>query len=454
MEQNPSQVKFREKITYSTGIMGQNLIYNMMAMYILFYFTDILLIPASIASIIIIAASLWDAVNDPIMGMIADNTRTRWGKFRPYLIFGSFFIGIITILCFSNVATNMNSIIAIAAITYILWGMIFTACDIPIWALSSVVSTISKERDKQITFGKVGATIGVVISSVLSVPILNLFGGERSSKAYFFLALIFAGVGCTLMFVTGIFSRERIKPPINKTPFKDNIKTVIKNKPLLLLMIALFIVNFINSIRQSVQIYFAVYTWGSANYMTLIGLALVIGMLIGMILSPYLLSKFKKRKIYIYTCIIASVVCAVPYFIDYSNVVLGLILIGLSFLFTGIVMIITTSMLMDTIDYAEEQNNFRSEGIVFSMNTFLTKLGATISRLILGLSLVALKYVENAPRTPKLQSGFSFMVYIIPSIAFLLAIIPIYFYKLDEEELLKIKKTLSLRREINGSNDL
>ncbi|MDC7250090.1 MAG: glycoside-pentoside-hexuronide (GPH):cation symporter [Sphaerochaetaceae bacterium] len=445
-----SQVKFSEKITYSTGILGQNLIYNLMAMYILFYFTDILLIPASIASIIIIIASLWDAVNDPIMGMIADNTRSRWGKFRPYLIFGSFFIGIITVLNFSNGFTNYNSKIIFAAVTYIFWGMIFTSCDIPIWALSSVVSSSSKQRDQQVTFGKVGATIGVVISSVLSVPILNMFGGERSSTAYFYLALIFAGTGCLLMFITGLFSRERIKPNKEKTPFRENIKTIIYNKPLLLLMVALFVVNFINSIRQSVQIYFAVYTWGDANYMTLIGLSLVIGMLFGMILSPFLLSKYKKRSIYIITCIIASVVSAIPYFIDYSNVVLGLIFIGLSFLFSGIAMIVTTSMLMDTIDWAEYQNNFRSEGIVFSMNTFLTKLGATISRVILGISLVVLKYVENAPRTEKLQSGFSFMVFIIPSIAFILAIIPIYFYNLDEEKLKSIKSKLLERRDNNG----
>lgn len=299
MEKNQTQVKFSEKITYSTGILGQNLIYNMMAMYILFYFTDILLIPASIASVIIIIASLWDAINDPIMGMIADNTRTRWGKFRPYLIFGSFSIGIITVLCFSNIASTLQGKIIFAAVTYILWGMIYTSCDIPIWALSSVISNNSKQKDQQITFGKVGATVGVVISSVLSVPILNLFGGERLASSYFYLALIFAGVGCVLMFITGLFSKERIKPPKQKISFKENIKTVIYNKPLLLLMISLFIINFINSIRQSVQIYFAIYTWGDANYMTLIGLALVIGMLFGMILSPYLLSKFKKRNIYI-----------------------------------------------------------------------------------------------------------------------------------------------------------
>ena len=298
MIETQGKAKFIEKITYSSGILGQNLIYNMMAMYIIFYFTDILLIPASIASVIIIIASLWDAINDPIMGMIADNTRTKWGKFRPYLLFGSFLIGIITILCFFNPATNPKFIIVYASVTYILWGMIFTSCDIPIWALSSVVSDKSEIRDQQVTFGKVGATIGVVISSVLSVPILNLFGGERSANAYFYLALIFASIGCFLMFITGVFSKERILPSKDKTPFKENIKTVVHNKPLLLLMIALFIVNFINSIRQSVQIYFSVYTWGNANYMTLIGLSLVIGVLIGMIISPFLLKKFKKRSVY------------------------------------------------------------------------------------------------------------------------------------------------------------
>ena len=425
----------QEKLFYPLGILGQNMIYNFMAMYMLFFFTDILLIPASAASIILVFAGLWDALNDPMMGIIADRTRTKWGKFRPYLIFGSLPAGIITILCYTNMHLSAKATIGVMAVVYVLWGMIYTSTDIPIWALSSVSSADGDERNNLITLGKIGATVGVVIVTVLSVPVLNLFGGERNASSYTISAVIFAGSGVILMFILGLVSKERVVATKEKVPLKKNLQIVYKNKPLLLLLISLFALNFSNSIRQSVQIYFAIYTWGSANYATFLGLALVIGMTVGMIVTPALIKKFYKRDVFIASCLLAIIASVIPYFVDYSNIVLGLVCIMLNFCFVGIGMISSTSMLIDTIDYAEKVQGSRCEGIVFSMNTFVTKLGGTVAKLILGAILVALNYVESMESSPALQRGFSFAVFIIPALAFVVTLVPLFFYKLGKEKL-------------------
>lgn len=249
----------REKITYTGSLLGQNMIYSLMTMYVMFFFTDLLRIPSQSVTIIMVAASLWDAVNDILMGMIADRTRTRIGKFRPYLLAGPVFIGIVTVLCFVSFGGSPAGTVAVAAVCYVLWGMTYTVYDIPIWAISSVSSRSADEKNSMVTLGRIGGTLGTVIVSVGSVSLLNAFGGERSAPAYTAMAAVIAGSGALLMLLSGLVLRERIEPPANGVPFRKNIHTILDNVPLKALMVTLLIMNMVNSIRQVAQMYFAVY---------------------------------------------------------------------------------------------------------------------------------------------------------------------------------------------------
>lgn len=284
----------REKITYTGSLLGQNMIYSLMTMYVMFFFTDLLCIPSQSVTIIMVAASLWDAVNDILMGMIADRTRTRIGKFRPYLLAGPVFIGIVTVLCFVSFGGSPAGTVAVAAVCYVLWGMTYTVYDIPIWAISSVSSRSADEKNGMVTLGRIGGTLGTVIVSVGSVSLLNAFGGERSAPAYTAMAAVIAGSGALLMLLSGFVLRERIEPPANGVPFRKNIHTILDNVPLKALMVTLLIMNMVNSIRQVAQMYFAVYVWGDSGYVTYIGLSLVLGMITGMAVSPALIRRYDK----------------------------------------------------------------------------------------------------------------------------------------------------------------
>lgn len=435
----------REKITYTGSLLGQNMIYSLMTMYVMFFFTDLLRIPSQSVTIIMVAASLWDAVNDILMGMIADRTRTRIGKFRPYLLAGPVFIGIVTVLCFVSFGGSPAGTVAVAAVCYVLWGMTYTVYDIPIWAISSVSSRSADEKNSMVTLGRIGGTLGTVIVSVGSVSLLNAFGGERSAPAYTAMAAVIAGSGALLMLLSGFVLRERIEPPANGVPFRKNIHTILDNVPLKALMVTLLIMNMVNSIRQVAQMYFAVYVWGDSGYVTYIGLSLVLGMITGMAVSPALIRRYDKKLLYLIACIAGAVTSLLPYAFGVEPVV-SLVILGFNFAFSGVTSITSTSMLMDSIDYAEYKLGFRGEGVVFSMNTFLTKLSATISKGILGVSMTLMGYQDNMEPNDTVMAGFSFIVLAVPAICFVLSMLPLAFYKLTPDNLTAIRNELETRR--------
>lgn len=438
-------IRKREKITYTGSLLGQNMIYSFVSMYVMFFFTDLHKIPSETVTIIMVSASLWDAVNDILMGMIADRTKTRLGKFRPYLLAGPVFIAVITTLCFVSFGGSLAGTIAVAAVSYVLWGMTYTVYDIPIWAISSVSSRNADEKNGMVTLGRIGGTLGTVIVSVGSVSLLNAFGGERAASAYTISAAIIAGSGALLMLLSGFVLRERIEPPAGGVPFRRNIHTILDNVPLKALMAALLIMNMVNSIRQVVQMYFAVYVWGDSGYVTFIGLSLVLGMITGMAVSPALIRRYDKKVLFLIACAAGAVTSLLPYLFGVEPVV-SLVILGFNFAFSGVTSITSTSMLMDCIDYAEYKLGFRGEGIVFSMNTFLTKLSATISKAVLGVSMTLMSYRDNMEPNDTVKAGFTFIVLAVPAICFVLSMLPLVFYKLKPAQLTAIRTELDARR--------
>ena len=445
------KISSREKLTYTGSLLGQNMIYSFVTMYIMFFFTDLLRIPPESVTVIMVAASLWDAVNDILMGMIADRTRTRIGKFRPYLLAGPIFITLSTIFCFMSFGGSLAGTIAVAAVCYVLWDITYTIYDVPIWAISSVSSPNPDEKNSMVTLGKIGGTIGTVIISVGSVSLINVFGGERSATAYTAAAAVVAVIGAALMILSGFVLKERIEPPPKDIPFSRNIHTILDNGALIALLVSLLIIDMVNNLRQVSQMYFAVYVWGDSGYVTYIGVSLVLGMVTGMAVSPMLIRHFDKKKIFIIACIAGGIFSFLPFLMN-AGPVIGLILLGVSFAFTGMTTITSTSMLMDAIDYSEYRLGFRGEGIVFSMNTFLNKLSSTISKGLLGFAMTVTHYEDNMEPTAAVTTGFGAMVYVVPALCFLAAILPLLLYRLKPAQIREIQKQLTERRQAKKEN--
>jgi Na+/melibiose symporter-like transporter len=171
-------------------------------------------------------------------------------------------------------------------------------------------------------------------------------------------------------------------------------------------------------------------------------------MLLGMIVTPPLLRRFSKKKVFIISCILGSLSCILPYLLGDHNILPTLVFFAVSFFFSGMTTIVSTSMLLDTIDYSEWKLGFRGEGIVFSTNTFITKFSGAVSRLIIGASLGLLSYVENQPSTPRLQHGLSLVMFLLPALCFLSAILPILFYNISDKQRMHIQGELEKTRSV------
>ncbi len=440
-----NQVKFGERAAYFWGIGGQNMIYSFMSAYVVFFFTDLLLIEKGIVTAITVIASLWDAINDPMMGVVTDKTRTKLGKFRPYLIFGPIFIIITSMICFMKFDVSPQTTVIIAALGYILWGMTYTIYDIPVWAVTSTISTLPQERNMMVTLGKLGGTVGSALVTVVAIMVINAFGGERSASAYTSAALLFVVGGGVLMFIAGLTVRERVPLERETVSIRKNLNTITANRPMQILMVTLLISNLALVLRQTAQMYFVVYVWQDSSLMTAIGISLILGMCTGMIATPYLINRISKRTLFLGYAAFGAVTSLVPYFADMENVTLGLVFLGLSFFATGGCSIVCSTMLLDAVEYSEYHLGFRGEGIIFSVNTFLTKLSTTLAKLVLFVMLFAMDYVENMPSTPEVISGFSSLIYLIPAIAFALSMVPMFFYSLTDSQREEIHTALELR---------
>ncbi|MDR2571196.1 MAG: glycoside-pentoside-hexuronide (GPH):cation symporter [Oscillospiraceae bacterium] len=442
-------VALREKLSLSIGLAGQNALYGFVGAYFMFYLTDILGIGMAAAGIILTIATIFDAINDPVMGLIADRTRTRWGKFRPYLVVGPTLLALVTVLMFTKIDLSATGLIVMACVGYVLFDLAYTLCDIPIWALTSVMHKDPKVRTGVITWANFGATAGSVFITVLGIQILNAFGGEREPIAFILTALVIGIAAALFMTATGLFTKERITPDLNEKPisFKKNFQTIYKNKPLLILVMSILCVVLTINVRGVIQMYYAVYVVEDTNFMTYAGLALVIGIVIGLSITPMLIKKFYKKYIFIAACIFNVIMSLIPYFLGYQYMWINVGLLGIGFISTGMFNSLMPTLLMDCIDYADWKLGFRGEGIVFSTRTFISKLCASIARGGVGLSLAALGYISGVKQTPYVIEGLHAFMFLIPAILIALAIIPMAFYPFTEDKRDEILAKLNERNE-------
>ena len=428
-------IKTTEKLAYGFGCFGQNMIYSLMANFLLFFYTDIFGILPTVAGTILLLAKLWDAVNDPMMGMLADRTRTRWGKFRPYLIFTPILFVPFAVASFSTPSLSMTGKIAWATVTYICFGMIYTASDVPFWALSSAITEDTNERNSVVVYPRFLATIAVAIATLCTQPLIKLFSSPKNpARGYQVTALCYSILTVACFALTFFFVKERVQPQNKeKVSFKDIIKTFTSNKPLMLVIISGFFTGIGQTAKLSMLIYYAKYNLGNEMMFTIFAGANIPFILIGIATVPYFCKRFGKKTACIGYYAIYALGSLGFYFVGWNNFGLLLAFNCLSSLGMASPQVIQTAMIADTIEYGELQTGKRTEGTIFSSQTFLAKLTAAVTSVMIAASLSALGYIPNAPQSQQVLSGIHSLTAFIPFFSSLLGIIPIAFYPLNEK---------------------
>lgn len=435
MEQKRLTYTNKELGGYLVGMFGQNLIYNIVATGLYFYFQNVICLPAMALGWIMTIARVWDAINDPMMGTIVDKTKTKWGKCRPYLIIFPGIIGVVTILTFinSNYANATTSaqkalIIGWAAVSYVAWGMCFTVCDIPLWGITSLMTEDENDRSKILGLARMVAGVGGI--GVLVVQIAQALGTafadkldksapdyaelvQKANQKGFIITVIIMTVVASILFeFAGIATRERVQKSEKSYTFKENFKIMFSNKPFrqilisgilrspiqLLMIVAMTLVTYYYANGNIMNI-LATDASGKVtgiNFKILIGLGCValglfVGQFVAMGITPLLIKKIEKKTLYNFY----SIAGAVPYALIYVffkisggdltstvwSIVIGICMLFGSAAFGGI-NVLQSVMIADCVDYEEYYNGVRTDGVFFSGQSFITKLAAGLSTII------------------------------------------------------------------------
>jgi melibiose permease len=399
------ELRFKEKAAYGLGAVGKDMVYMLSASYVLYYFQDVLGVNAIAMGIILMAARIFDAFNDPIMGIIVAKTKTRWGKFRPWLMIGTLTNAVILFMMFAAPPTmDGGGLVAYAAITYILWGVTYTMMDIPYWSMIPAFTKTGKEREGLTTLARSCAGAGSALVTIFTVMIVNaigkaISGADASARqveiaGFKWFALIVAVLFIVFITITCISIKEQATVDMESPSVGQMFRALISNDQAMTIVIAIVLINCSIYITSNLVIYFFKYDFGGegwkGGYTTFNMFGGAVQILSMMIFYP-LLRKFASNVKIFYICLASAIIgYAVLFmiaFVNMSNVFILFVPGFFIFAANGVLQVLTTVFLANTVDYGELKNGRRDESVIFSMQTFVVKLASGIAALIASICL-------------------------------------------------------------------
>jgi sugar (glycoside-pentoside-hexuronide) transporter len=425
------KLPLREKLAFGFAGLGQNIIYNFVATYLMIFYTDVLgLLPVTVG-VLMLVAKIWDAVNDPIMGSIVDRSHFKRGKLRSWLFWIPIPMIISTILLFVAPSFDYGAKVIYAYFTFILWDMVFTVSDVPFWGLSAAMTRNPKERLSLVTFARILCNVGMAISIVLPPLMFALFPDQKSG--YFWTAVILITIGGLLFYLASLGTKERVADTEEPISFFKNLGLLLKNKPLLALQSS----RMLGAFRMVIGIagtYFAKYNMGDAKYFSLLGGILIASMIAAMFITPFFTKRFSKKTMYNASLLLGAFSHLAMFFAGYHNLPLVFFLLFLCGMSLGMNDVITYTMVGDTVDYLQWKTNRRTEGLTFSLHTFTTKFQSAFGSLWIGIVLTYVGFVENVPQSAQSLTGIFSLISVFPAIAAVMSIIPMFWYDLTEKK--------------------
>jgi GPH family glycoside/pentoside/hexuronide:cation symporter len=447
MVQEAHRISFKEKVGYGLGDTASNLYFQMFINFLLFFYTDVFGIPAAAAGTMLMVSRFWDAVNDPMMGVIADRTNTRWGKFRPYLIWVSIPIAIIGVLTFFTPDLSVTGKIIYAYITYTLMMMAYTAINIPYSALMGVLSPNTLERTSVSTYRFVLAFVGAFVVQGLTLPMVKFFGGGNQAVGFPLTMAVFGILAAILFYVTFATTRERVQPPKDqKASLKSDLRDLTQNRPWMILLVMSIASLAYAIIRSGSIMYYFKYYIGNEMQSALFMLTGTVGVIAGVACTQVLAKKFGKKQLYIFVMGASSILTCLFYFIPREQIILIFAMNIITMLVMAPQAPLLWAMYADTADYSEWKNKRRATGLVFSAATFAQKFGIALGGGMAGWLLAGFGFIANMEQSPETLNGIRLMMSFIPGIGTVVATIAAIFYKLDDKTMQQIEQDLNARK--------
>jgi len=421
----------RERTAFGLGLLGQNTIYGISVGFVMFAFTDIVGVAPASAGLVFLLARSWDAINDPVMGFIADRTRTRWGRFRPWLLWTPVPIGILTVLTFVSPGISGRAAVWYAAVVYVLWGMVYTLNDIPFWALTSAMTSDTVERTRIITVGRTMSMIGLGIPAVALPALAVHFADGRSAPAGYLEAVtVMVVLAVPLVLVAFAGTRERV--PASPTPARIGplIGMLVANRPLQIVVLG-GILNSFTFVAQSMVVYFVTNNLGDPGLMVWFGGSGILALAIGTLVTPLMSERVGKRATMIATSLARGVIALALYYVGYATLPVAVALYALLVGLMGPAVVLQTAMIADSVEYGARTRGVRAEGVTFSFQTFLSKANAALGGLAAGLLLDRIGYRPGPVQTMDTLRGIYAILTLTPALSGVMSAIPFFWYRTD-----------------------
>ncbi len=447
------------RYTFGLGTIGRDMLFSLVSMYLMFYLTDILQMPDYMLwwlTGILLAARIFDAVNDPIMGVFVDNTNSKYGKFKPWIAVGAVFTGVFTVLMYTDLGLSGAAYLIMFTLLYLFFDISFTANDIAYWSMLPSLSMDQKEREKIGAFARICANIGLFAVVVGIVPVTNALGSYYGSmkKAYFvfavIIALIMIGGQCITIFgvkeFKGVFKKEE------QTTLKGMAQAIFKNDQLLFTAIsmALFMIGY--SITTSFGLYYFKYAYGDENMYSIFALVLGVSQILALVVFPLFSKRFSRKTLYAGSTVLVVLGYVIFFFSPMNMLFIGtagvLIFLGQAF-----IQLLMLMFLSDTIEYGQWKLGKRNDSVTLSLQPFINKIGNAIASGVVGATVIISGISRASSAADMTEQGLVILkaaMLIIPLLCILAGyLIYKYKYKIDSKMYAQMLADLEARGDIH-----
>lgn len=385
----------RNKYMFGMGTIGRDMVYTLISMYLMYYLTDVIELPTATLwwiTAIILGARIFDALNDPIMGVIVDNTHTKYGKFKPWIALGGLLAGVFTVLLFTDFGLQGAGYIAVFAVIYLLWGISFTANDISYWSMLPSLSLKQEEREIIGSVARICANVGLFVVVAGIVPITEALGKALGSAqmGYMVFALIIVGIMWIGLCVTifGVREPRIVEKKQEPTTLRQMVKIIFGNDQLLFTAIsmALFMIGYCTT--TSFGLYYFKYAYGDEGMYSIFAVILGVSQIAALSVFPQFAKRFERKKLYAAATVLVLVGYVIFFFAPFNTMVFIGIAGLLLFVGQAFIQIMMLMFLADTVEYGYWKSGKRNESVTFALQPFINKMGGAVASGIVGATVI------------------------------------------------------------------
>lgn len=449
----------RNLVCFGLGTIGRDMFYSMVSMYLLVFITEVMGVTneqLGLFTIVLLILRIFDAFNDPITGIIIDNTKSKYGKFKPGIVVGALVGAVCMVVMFADLGLGNNAYIIVFGISYLLWDIFYGINDIAYWSMLPALSTDQKQREKMGSFARICANIGLFSCVVGIIPLTDLLGNSFGSlkRGWFVFAVILAlaMIGFQAITVFGVKEKKGYFKEEEKTSLKEMFQVILKNDQLLFVAISmsLFMIGYTTTANFGVH-YFK-YAYGDEGMYSIFALILGVSQLAAMTVFSWFSKRFNRKTLYTFSTTLVVLGYIIFFFSPMNMVFIGtagiLLFVGQAF-----IQILMLMFLTDTIEYGQLKLKKRNESITFSVQPFINKIAGAIANGILGLTLI-ISGINSANTKDDVSSGgiliMKSSMLLVPIVTVVIGyIIYMLKFKIDEQKYKEILTELKARGDIS-----